>query len=118
MLNVEVQLLLKHYERVPFMVFPEILIAAGNKAFIYSVKNSSWRSGPTLPEPLIDLTSAQLEDGFLAMGGRIPNEKDSKTVYKFSEETYQWSLIENEILEKARYDATAVAVPDSFLQCH
>jgi len=79
------------------------------------VNDLKWREGPLLPENVNLLSSAQLEDGFLAIGGR-DDGFSVDTVYKFSQDSYEWSLRE-ERLNIPRQLAFSVPVPDSFLNC-
>jgi len=94
---------------------PEVLWAEGVYSFIFSLTDLEWREGPQLPEPIVDLSYAQLEDGFIAAGGDT-GSPDYDTVYKFSEETYEWELL-NQRLSVPRRFMSAVAVPRDFFGC-
>jgi len=95
---------------------PEIILASHTMSTIFSLTDLVWKDGPPLPEDLDHLTTAQLTDGILAMGGYNLDGLIVDTVYKFDEDAYDW-VLEKERLATPRSDAAAVAVPDSFLAC-
>jgi len=95
---------------------PEIILASDARSSIFSLTDLVWKDGPPLPKVLNQLTTAQLTDGILAIGGRDPVGVDVDTVYKFDEDVYDW-VLEKERLVNPRIYGAAVAVPDSFLAC-
>jgi len=94
----------------------EILVAVGRYSYIFSLTNLIWRDGPALPQLTVNLGYAQVSGGFLAIGGDV-NGSLQDTVYKFSEDSYEWKLLENSKLEVPKSLVAAVAVPDEFLNC-
>jgi len=97
---------------------PEILVASENLSFIFSLTNLEWREGPVLPdERLIDMSYAQIEGGFLAIGGYINHGFEfSDKIYRFNENSYEWE-VQDMFLESPRSRSGAVSVPDDFLNC-
>jgi len=94
----------------------EIILASDTRSFIFSLTDLVWKDGPLPPENLDFITTAQLTDGILAIGGRDPDDVYVDTIYKFDEDVYDW-VLEKERLANPRGFAAAVAVPDSFLAC-
>jgi len=94
---------------------PEVLVAEGFDCYIYSVSSDSWRDGPPLPESILDFSTARIDEGILAIGGSVSGTTITK-VYLFEEESYEWKLLEQEIVVP-RTGASAVAVPDDFINC-
>jgi len=76
-----------------------------------------WREGPLLPDYLEDVAAVQLGDGFLAIGGySLFSSLSVDTIYKFHQETYEWTLLE-ESLSLPRQMAAASGIPDDFFYC-
>jgi len=96
----------------------EVLVASGYGAFFYNFERNEWREGPPLPEKIEYVSYAQLDDGFLAIGGayRYPDLSVVDTIYKFSEDTYEWTLLEQRLSEPRKSTASAV-VSEEFLYC-
>jgi len=101
-----------------------VLIAGLDRSFIFSLSDLSWRKGEKLPQDIDETISVQLDDGFLAVGGKVKANDDpadytflsQDTLYKFGQETYEWSL-QAECLNVARHLSAAVAVPEDFFAC-
>jgi hypothetical protein len=80
----------------------------------YSMAEHDLRDGPTLDlldwseVPFLPLALAQLADGVMFSVG--------KTVYKFSQDSYQWIIYEDKMPFEWSY-GTPVTVPDDFLSC-
>jgi len=94
----------------------EVIVASDTRSFIFSLTDLEWREGPVLPENLDFLTSVQLNNGFLAIGGFDRNDLEVDTIYRFDPNSYDW-VLEKERLAVPRRFAAAVAVPDEFLAC-
>jgi len=94
----------------------EILVAAGDKAEIFSLRDLQWKEGPILPTPLYDSAQVQLSNGFLAVSGYDEDFIYLDTIYRFDSDAYSW-LLEEARLSVPRGGAAAVAVPDAFLNC-
>jgi len=95
---------------------PEVMFAAGELSFIFSLSDLEWRDGPKLPEDVVNTGSVQLADGFAAVGGLVydgPIGESIDRIYKFSEDTYEWELLDQR-LSVPRNGLVAVAVPESF----
>jgi len=95
---------------------PEILMADGRFSFIFSLTTETWREGPLMPEDIKLPTYQQLDDGILAIGGHFYQGRAVDTVYKFSEDTYQWELLDV-TLSQPSFHLTTAAVPEDFLSC-
>jgi len=99
---------------------PEVLVGLGTESYIFNLDDVAWREGPAMPVQIGHAAVAQLSDGFLMIGGteRLGDTVSSEkldTIYKFSQYSYQWEQIGR--LSSVRRDASAVPVPDSFLNC-
>jgi len=92
---------------------PEILVARSQKSYIFSLTDLTWRDDPEFPLPKVtmNLSYAQLSDGFAAIGGSGTSE-----VYKFSQDSYSWERLDDE-LTRPRESAASVAIPGQFLRC-
>jgi len=88
-------------------------VAVGN--FIYNLEGDNWRQAPELPQRYQLTASAQLEDGIAMLGG-VKAGTEYDYVYKFSEDNYQWQLLD-EHLAISRERMGTVAVPEDFLNC-
>jgi len=86
------------------------------QAYIFSLTDLTWRAGPPLPEEIDEIASIQLEDGFLAIGGYDTEYLSSKAIFKFSQDTYEWTKQEEQ-LERGRENAIYITVPDDFVDC-
>jgi len=96
---------------------PEILVASGDDAFIFSLTDLTWRDASDLPLRVHSIEGVKVDGGVLALGGEVNyGETTLDTIYKFEEETYEWTLLD-QTLETPRYYAGVVAVPDEFVNC-
>jgi len=96
---------------------PEVLIAAADKADIFSLTDLDWKSGPTLPLSVDYLASAQVDGGFVAVGGiYTPDKTYTDVIFKFDENVFEWIVLEETLDIPTAYGAV-VAVPNDFLQC-
>jgi len=95
---------------------PEFLVATGYDAFIFSLKDLSWREARLFPVKARFLTSVNVDGGILAVGGAENFDDAMDTLYKFDEDTHDWTLLDKR-LEIPRFYSAVVAVPDEFLQC-
>jgi len=78
-----------------------------------------WREGSSSSngDQYTRLGYAQLSDGFVTVGGYDADIAGYvRTVVKFDENLYEWTSL-GELMAIERGLATAVAVPDTFLQC-
>ncbi len=75
----------------------------------------TWRTGPPLPHTGYEMTSAQLFNTFLLVGGNGGVSEALSTVLQFDIYSQDWVSVAN--LDQGRYFASAVAVPDDFFQC-
>jgi len=94
----------------------EVIVAFETRSYIFSLADLEWRDGPLLPEDLSDFTNAQLNNGFLAIGGFNSDNQEVDTIYRFDPNSYDW-VLEPSRLAIPRRRAEAVAVPDDFLAC-
>jgi len=96
----------------------EVLLADGLSSHIFSFADLKWRDGPHIPDSRISVSSAQIKNGFVAVGG-YDNEITKeyvKAIYRFDDTLYDWVLEEAE-LEIARDFTATVSVPDNFANC-
>jgi len=94
----------------------EILVTSQGEGFIFSLESLTWRPGPILKQSLMFVSYTQLEDGFLVIGGVGSNSGIiANTVYKFSDQSYEWTLQGR--LDIPRFSPSSVPVPNSFLGC-
>jgi len=96
----------------------EVVLAKEDFSYIFSLSDLEWKDGPTLPVYRDNLSAAQLEDGFLAIGGWDDRPETVDTVYKFDAEAYDWILMEDYALNVSRSHTSPVAIPDGFFACH
>jgi len=82
---------------------------------LFNLADLMWKYGPRLPKNLEFLTSVQLEDGFMVLGGQDNERKAAADVF-FIDSRYEWLEIEGG-LQEARYLPIGVAVPDEFFNC-
>jgi len=92
---------------------PEILVVHFARSFVFSLTDLQWRDEPQLALPIsVERPSyTQLSDGFVAVGG-----SHSSVAYKFSQETYEWEQLEEELTTEIEY-LSSVALPGEFLSC-
>ena len=93
----------------------EIVVAGGRNATgalatadIYSLKQSSWRSGPSLPHPIENAASVPFGDTFLIVGG-MSEAKYLDTIFRYDAENAAWALLDASLSE-ARVNAVAMMV--------
>jgi len=96
----------------------EVMLATGEAAQIFSLDSLMWREGEPLPNDALyeGIGSVQLTDGFLAIGGYQRDGASSDKIYKFDQNSYEWTLLE-ERLETARHRFTSTGIPNDFLTC-
>jgi len=100
------------------LVNNEVVVAASEESYIFSLDNLTWREGPPLPENLKGLSYTQIGNTFLAVGGFIDNdeEKNVDTIYRFDDKNYGW-ILEEAKLSSPRSGVAVVALPDDFVTC-
>jgi len=95
-------------------ILSEVLLIDDDFPHIFSFKDLSGREIEHYSDLWINhQATAQLSDGVLAIGGDIDYTISIGDVYKFSQDTYEWSLEESR-LTFPRTSPTAVTVPVSF----
>jgi len=99
---------------------PEVVMAKGERpAHVFSLTDLTWREARSMPEDIYLASEAQVDGGFLAMGGYIAGSNPwvpQDSIYKFDDESYDLELLDQR-LEIPVWTAGAVAVPDEFLRC-
>jgi len=91
------------------------MIASGEDAFLFSLSDLTWRSGPPLPQNLHTFTSVQLDNGFMAIGGKDGEGLATSTVFTI-DSNYNWATFED-TLDTKKVHSMGVNVPSSFLDC-
>jgi len=98
----------------------EVLLAWGEDALIFSLDDLGWRNGPPLPRNIVNVASIQLEDGFMALGGRNCASGYCREavddVYEFDGESYEWIEL-GDGLSLPRELFASVAAPSGFVNC-
>jgi len=98
------------------IIWLEILVVSGDLSFIFSLTELTWRSGPPLPEELYQLTSVQLDDGFMVIGGVDGKDLVSRNSVHTIDSNYNWISNKNGF-ELGRDYIIGVKVPNDFLNC-
>jgi len=96
----------------------EVIVASGTNSFSFGLFDRLWKPAPFLPQNLIYMSYAQVEGGFLSIGGRQAEgsiDVATDIVYKFDAELYTW--VEVARLSQPKYFSAAVPVPNDFLNC-
>jgi len=99
---------------------PSEVIFAGSeeKSNIFSLADLTWRRVPPMPTGISNTSPGQLSDGLLAMGGYytafMSNSISVDTIYKFSQVSEEWQLLEGQGFRVARTNPATVAVPKAF----
>jgi len=87
-------------------------------SLIFSLSDLKWRNGPSLPAVIGSLGFAQVNNGFIVVGGAelLDKKASYNSVFRFDQSTYEWS-VEEPLLVGRNY-AAVVAVPNDFLLCY
>jgi len=94
----------------------EILVVSADGSYIFSLTELSWRVGPPMPEELYRLTSVQLDDGFMIVGGIDTDYESSSQSVHTIDSNYNWSSNREGLSGTLDYTA-GVKIPDEFLNC-
>jgi len=94
-----------------------VVVAKEEFTFLFSLADQSWSAGPPLPRSLRGLSSVQVGETFVAIGGwSAETEEVYDGIYKFDSENEDWELLDASLgIPKA--SGAAVALPEGFVQC-
>jgi len=90
------------------------------ETFLLSLTDMQRRVGPSLPVDNIRTQGGvNIDGGILSIGGYEDNllNQQVDVIYKFDQETYEWSLLEERLKIPRGGKFGVVALPDEFLHC-
>jgi len=93
----------------------EILVAANDMSFQFSLADLFWRGGPPLPADLNNIVSVQLGDGFMVLGGRDEEGYSVDNIYPIDYEQIWFSYLKT--LDEPKFNSIGVEVPSDFCNC-
>jgi len=114
--SLKCSLFLENYKVFLIHFFIEILVAKSNRAYIFSMTDLMWRDDPTLPIQKTQFASAFIDDAVFAIGGIGADGKSTTSVLRYDSPMNEW-IAESNSLRFPRHYATAIPVPDDFLDC-
>jgi len=97
------------------MYFAEIMLASREEAYLFSLTDLGWRNGPQMPKNLCCFTSVQIENGFMAVGGKDEERLATSNVLTF-DNNYNW-VSYDDALQIEKVYSIGVNVPNSFFDC-
>ncbi len=96
----------------------EVVVNMDGRSDIFNLRDSTWRIGPHLEEPLYQTGSAQLRDTFILVGGKGYGDDSFRPdkIWLFDHLNYGWIQMDQRLLV-LRNSPGVVAVPDDFVNC-
>jgi len=94
----------------------------GGDTFIFSLRDLKWRPAQPIPVKtyLFAPSLVQVEGGFVVIGGREESltmgPRVNEHIFLFDETSYRW-LLQDPNPTDPRFNAAAIAVSDTFLEC-
>ncbi len=94
----------------------QIAFGNGDEVVIFDPQSMSWRSGPSMPQPLWASTVVQYDDHFILVGGIGVNGLAQNDLWRFDGETEDWHEM-LQTLQQIRSSSVAILVSDQEANC-